>query len=255
MIIDNHSNPSAVEMLGKASRYTGAHLVLNRENLGVAVALNQGIATASEKQFRWVLTLDQDTVVAPNLVANLVAEYSRANTKQNVAVIGSNYWMGSSRRTELPFNRVRVETIERPYVITAGSLFSLAAVAEVGPFRDRLFIDYVDVEFCFRARSRGFLVLCLVSPFMWQPIGNTVTKSFLGRRMSSSHHSAERRYSMTRNFIVVTRGYWRREPAWVLAELLHWTRSLIGLILLEDQRSQKLSRMLSGVRDGLTSRI
>jgi len=38
-------------------------------------------------------------------------------------------------------------------VITSGSLLPLATYADIGPFREEFFIDFVDTDYCFRARK------------------------------------------------------------------------------------------------------
>ena len=42
--------------------------------------------------------------------------------------------------------------------ITSGSIVRTDVFAVVGAFDDKLFIDAVDTEFCFRCRSKGYLV-------------------------------------------------------------------------------------------------
>jgi rhamnosyltransferase len=39
------------------------------------------------------------------------------------------------------------------FLISSGCVISRAAFAKIGPFDEKLFIDHVDIEYCFRARA------------------------------------------------------------------------------------------------------
>ena len=50
--------------------------IYNKENLGIAHALNQILDYAASNNYEWALTLDQDSVASPNLI-QVFAKYVR----------------------------------------------------------------------------------------------------------------------------------------------------------------------------------
>ena len=139
---------------------SNVHLILNPKNEGVARALNQGAEWAATQACRWILTLDQDTVVDQHMVDSLCAVYQDIPDPFSVAIIGSNYTDAAIREPFLPLNgNIKDSWLEVKTTITSGSLLPLSAFRQIGPFREELFIDFVDFEYCLRARSKGFVSL------------------------------------------------------------------------------------------------
>ena len=48
------------------------------------------------------------------------------------------------------------------YVITSGSIITIAAYKEIGPFNNEMFIDFIDIEWCLRARKKNLKLLLLI---------------------------------------------------------------------------------------------
>ena len=61
-----------------------------------------------------------------------------------------------------------------------------------------LFIDSVDLDWCFRASARNWVMAGADKPRQHQPIGNNVL-SFAGFSTRIRQHDPERYYTMTRN--------------------------------------------------------
>jgi rhamnosyltransferase len=143
--------------------------------------------------------------------------------------------------------------IEAVNVITAGSFVSLTVAGRIGGFREGLFVDYVDTEFCLRARARGYRVLASRAPAMTHRIGQPTERWIGPRAVHPTNHSAVRRYYITRNRFYVWRKYWRAEPRYVAKDMLATHKELVKLLLFEQDRPAKLRAMAAGLRDGLRS--
>ncbi|MDD5298394.1 MAG: glycosyltransferase family 2 protein [Rhodocyclaceae bacterium] len=225
----------------------GVELMANPENLGVAAALNQGLAWAHHRGFLWLVTLDQDSHIYPNLVETLTG-IALSLDKQPM-VVGGNYL--DPRNGRLAANREGVVPYEvRKTVITSGSLVSVEAAIAIGGFREDYFIDQLDHEFCLRARRHGYQVLISRKPVMDHSVGEEggVRLPFLG---TLPNHSPLRKYYITRNSLVTILEYWREEPDWCARRLI---RLLLGFLLmgvLEQNRLDKIRAFLAGVRDAM----
>jgi rhamnosyltransferase len=246
LIVDNGSTE---EELIPVRRLVGdgvAQSILNGANEGLAKALNQGLAWGEDRGLQWIVTVDQDTMPRPNLVVAGGQVYDAHHSKP-VAVIGAG-WVD---RPEKSPDCDDPGGIEVACVITSGSLHSVAPWRALGGFREDFFVDYVDTEFCLRARASGYMVAraCLLT--MTHAIGKPTFRRMVFRTVTPSNHSRIRRYFITRNRIRVWRTYARREPAYVRFDIRAFVKELIKLLLFEDDRPAKLWAVARGVRDGL----
>jgi rhamnosyltransferase len=139
--------------------------------------------------------------------------------------------------------------------ITSGSLVRCEVLRRVGLFEERLFIDFVDHEFCLRLRRHGWLVVEAADVVLAHSMGSSQVRSVLGRRMVFTHHSPLRRYYITRNQLEVSaRNLWF-DPRWACRHLLHLAFGSVVVVLFEEQRLAKLQAVLRGVFDFATRRF
>jgi rhamnosyltransferase len=226
-------------------------LIKNSENLGVAAALNQGVSIALASGFHFALTLDQDSVPGPDVLSLLAGVYANACRCFPVALVGSSFSPDFiPSRSAVPTQCGRA-WVEKETVITSGSLMALEAYAVVGPFRDDLFIDHVDSEYCLRARTRGYAVVKAAEITMRHEIGYRAVHRLLGLSLATSNHSPLRRYYQARNLFVLIRTYYRTEPKWIAKALFSWTRSNVHMLMFESGRAKKLRGTLTGIVHGL----
>jgi rhamnosyltransferase len=253
VILDNGSGENSSQQLRTLGGTLGIHLILNSRNEGVAHALNQGMRWAESQGCDWALTLDQDTLVADDFVQTLSNIYDSVPENKKPAIIGSNYidpikgnqFAAFDGNNDSAWKEVKT-------VITSGSLISLSAYRAIGPFREELFIDCVDFEYCLRARGKGFHVIMACRPLMQHGIGATTLHKLPWKRTGTSNHSAIRRYYMTRNQIVLAREYLGREPVWMLSALYRHLKDLILMCFFEKDVFHKLRFTILGLLDGIT---
>jgi len=254
VIVDNHSDEEAVHMLRALCQAENAELIENKENLGIAAALNQGVTRAIELGYSWALTLDQDSWPEPRLVDALDKIYASHPEREKVKMIGSNYILPATGHMAFEPGSTTPSFIETECVITSGSLMSLKAFEEVGPFREDFFIDQVDDEYCLRLRSYGYKVLISSKPLMIHSCGNVSIRKHLWREVCSNH-SPLRRYYITRNRLILYRIYACKEPYWVK----HSLRTMLGeirlIILCEDRKIKKLLAILLGILHAILGRM
>jgi rhamnosyltransferase len=131
----------------------------NGENVGLGAALNYAMMSARERGYSHVLLLDQDTVPAPETVKALWAMV-RAS-RSSMAALGPTLLPPfDAGYKPVWYSHRRPSTLNRSQAVnflpTSGSLVSIEAWEAVGPFREDFFIDGIDVEWCYRAWSKGF---------------------------------------------------------------------------------------------------
>jgi rhamnosyltransferase len=137
-------------------------------------------------------------------------------------------------------------------VITSGSLIPLAAHAAVGPFREEFFIDHVDLEYCFRARAKGFRVIRTQKAIMLHAIGAYTQHKWLWMKRWTTNHSADRRYYIARNGTVMLREYGNYPLGlWRLKSFRRCLRLCKRVAMYEDAKATKIAAVAQGWWDGL----
>ena len=254
IVVDNSSSTITLNALRRPPAEQGISLIQNHENRGVATALNQGLSLAREHGFNWALLLDQDTIPGADIADRLLEACRDFPDPNMLAIIGANYFHGTTGRLRWPQDLFSAPSwMERKVVITSGSLVSLNAYQVIGPFRDEYFIDCVDLEYCLRARAKGFKVIVTRRPLMTHDIGQPTFHRLLGRRVGTTNHSALRRYYLVRNHIALAKEYVAAEPLWILASLGRVFRSTLTCALFERDRLLKAKYTALGLLDGLRS--
>ncbi|MGM8227447.1 glycosyltransferase family 2 protein [Cellvibrio sp. ARAG 10.3] len=190
---------------------------VNHQNLGLAAAYNQGVEFGRTQGASHILLFDQDSCPSPTMVKELVDAWEQTEQRGlRVAAAGPNY-TDAKGRYQSPFVKiqglklVRVpcgqgETVEVDHLISSGCLISMEAIDDVGAFEDQLFIDYVDTEWCLRARQHGYALLGVGAADMEHDLGESYLTVF-NRRVPS--HSPLRHYYLIRN------GCWLISRPWV----------------------------------------
>ncbi len=273
VLVDNGSDAGTLEMLRElAAADRRIEVIENRANLGVARALNLGAARAAERGFTWLLLLDQDSEVEPELVEALFTARAAFPDPERLALIGAGFEEPARRRPDhaAPASAAGADAAEDPpggtlglppwqeveTAITSGSLLSVATYRRIGAFRDELFIDYVDVDYCRRARAAGYAIAITRRPLMAHAIGAPTAHRWLWLEKWTRNHSVDRQYYIARNDTVMLREGGRYPyGAWALKSLARRLRSAKRVLLYEDAKARKLAALGHGWWDGLRGHL
>jgi len=254
VIVDNGSDDGEIRMLQELAASPLITLVQNFDNLGIARALNIGIQRAIALKFMWVLLLDQDSWIDDDMVQTLIGVHAAFPDRDKLAVIGSGF-----RATDDALRDRTAESDgweEAESVITSGSLIPLKAHAAIGEFREEFFIDYVDTEYCLRARAKGYRVIRTRKPTMSHAIGAITRHRVLWINKWTFNHSADRRYYIARNDTVLLREYGHYAYGlWALKSFGRCVRLCKRIALYEQMKTQKIFAVAQGWWDGVRGRM
>lgn len=134
------------------------------ENVGQGAGLNAVIEAAAAVGCAHIILFDQDSTPGPGLAASLLQRFvALAHESSRLAALGPllvppealgflpiKYWRRRQRTGE-PAGPVE-------FLPTSGTLLSIDAWRDIGPFRADYFIGGIDVEWGFRAWARGWAV-------------------------------------------------------------------------------------------------
>lgn len=208
------------------------------ENVGIARALNIGAARAFAAGFDCLLTMDQDSQAAADLVARLVQ--CREALTGSVGIIAPFH---QTKAVRLGPSRALCSEVMTP--MTSGCLLELAAWYTVGPFRDDFFIDFVDNEYCLRLRREGYRVVRANQAVLIHAVGDIKRYGPL----IATNHSPVRRFYKTRNRFVVNREYRQDFRLHCLIDRVRMIKEIGSIVLFEGEKWAKLRMMWQGWQD------
>ena len=187
-------------------------IIRNKVNVGLAAAQNMALSQCVQLQVDFVLFLDQDSIPDADLVEKLL-EADQRLVKSGIAVgaVGP-LLVDADTGTTWPYLSAgwfRTRENTRPdsrgvcrtdMLYSSGSLVRLAHFSTVGYFMEPLFIDHVDLEWCYRASRHGLGFFGVPAIQMKHRMGSGHIR-FLGRLHPI--HSASRDYYVFRNSVIL----------------------------------------------------
>lgn len=221
------------------------YYVKNEENLGIAKALNTGCNFAIELNANWVLTLDQDSTPSKTLISELCSVVY-GNMDNNVAAVGPKFKFFENEIVEVEAITNEVDTL-----ITSGCLMNLSAYKKVGGFKESLFIDSVDIEFCFNLRKNGYKIFQNNGVLLSHNIGNSAfhVKLFGKKIMTVTNHNYIRQYYIARNSLKVFSEYKEIFPKEAKKLKYRWLKQVVSVIFFEKNKLKKIKSIFLGIKD------
>lgn len=244
VFVDNGSkNKDYNQLLNPQYKYV---LINNQHNKGIACALNQIMNYAEKHGYTQVLTLDQDSVCTPNMVTTLI-QYSNNN-------VGIVCPITEDRNFKEDFSYLNGKgVIEIDWCITSGSLTNVRAWKKAGGFDERLFIDWVDWDFCIALKHKGFKILRTENAKLIHELGNgTFWAQLFGKWRMILNRPAKRYYYVYRNRIYLARKWPEISMKEQLCEL--WWQTMTCMKY-EQHRMSNLWAFIQGIIMGLTMQI
>lgn len=266
IIVDNTPAVKADEVVNDYNVKT--EIIYLYENKGIAAAQNRGIERAIEANATHILLLDQDSIFVEGGVGILIAtlqERARAGHLlaaccalpfDSIHVDGFPLILEKSGwpyRVESEFFQEEMKVL---HSISSGSLFSVSILREVGLMNEGLFIDYVDIEWCLRAKYFGYDILVVNKARLKHSLGNSLRKiSCFGINRYFISYPMERYYYQIRNFIVIAKLkhvtwkwiFWHLPSAMLLKPLL--------AILLSNERLKITAVLFKGMFHGFSQKL
>jgi rhamnosyltransferase len=259
-LIDNKSSDKVRDWISQQGPFRNVHITLLSENLGLAAAQNAGIHLARKQGCSHLVLLDQDSVPANDMVASLLdALRGLMQRGKKVAAVGPVAMDGKSLQPR-PFIRigwtgmrpVRCEEggsescVQVDFLMSSGMLLPLASLESVGGMDESLFVDNVDLDWCFRAAANGLGLYGVCNAKMLHNVGDGlyVSRLFVGRPII--RHAPVRLFYMTRNRILLYRRSYT-PAAWILQDLFRLAIKFALFSIVVPPRLQNMRMMLAGM--------
>ncbi len=243
VIVVDDGSPSGQQLLDEVAQ-RGVQVLQHDANRGIAAALNTGVraALASEGTGA-ILTVDQDSQIADDFVADLLDTWAGAErTGLRVGLVAPEHVTG------LPDQRAG-----RP-PIQSGQLIPVTTLRRVGDFDEDLFIDGVDDDYALRCLDDGLALVVAAGLTLSHHLGDTDEVNLAGRTVTLTRSAPFRYYFLTRNRIRLVGKHGRRHPRWAAGQVAGVVGHLGKVLVLDPGRGPRAREAWHGVRDGVRGR-
>lgn len=157
------------------------------KNYGIAYAQNCGIEKAISLGTDWILLSDQDTVFPQNYVESFSQKTEKCGKEKIYAPSFFNEVKNQKEPVSVSMSKSLVpsgtEPIKVRHAISSGMIFNKIVFEKTGGMSEKLFIDYVDFEFCWRAKSFGIETLIFPDIVIYHNLGDSY-KKVLGKKIT-----------------------------------------------------------------------
>ena len=244
-VVSDDASPATFDELLRSSPVP---VIRHREREGIARSLNIGLANALESGAQWLLTVDQDSDLPPQYINRLLATAT------------------SAHEAGLPVGVVAAETVNIPgtdlgyptrheagHLVTAeifqsGSLWNVAALAEIGGFNESFGLDAVDAAACLRLRERGYRIVLAAGSSFHHRYGEGTPIRIFGRTVISTGHSPDRRTGMVHNRLRLLPAEARQDPAQAWRSLRRLAVNTALAVSVEGDRWENTKATIRGFR-------
>lgn len=240
VIVDNSDGDDS-QKIKQYSERNGCSLILNDRNLGIAAAQNQGISFALDHGYDYVLLLDQDSILCEGFVQKLLS-YTIID---NMAVV-SGRAIDSRNKDVSNTNIKNLSYIEQRDLMSSGALIHRNIIESVGLFEESLFIDCVDFEWGWRAKSLGLKLLLVREAYFSHTIGD-------GHHRYERLPSPIRHYYQTRNIsYMLTRHYVPK--LWKIKQIFFFIPKIIKILIFGSNKRKRIGYIFKGIYDFIRNR-
>jgi len=227
--------------------------IFNDGNLGVAKAQNIGLRRAIAENADYCLIFDQDSLPEPDMVQNMYDDYQLLLRQGNkIAAIGPVPINKQTGKAYEPRVQQRASFENADWIlkvnelISSGLLVERATLEDVGLMDERLFIDGVDHEWCWRAKEKGYACALTYHAKLEHMLGEGDRK-IMGARIAIT--SPFRVFYQYRNYIYLCRR--KYVPTyWKLNNGVKYAIKLFYYPLFVAPRTVYLRNMINGIRAG-----
>lgn len=232
LVVDNGSVDESVEQLRLS--YPELEILELHNNFGYAEGNNLGIRHVLSNGTNYVLILNNDTLVHPDMLTELV-KVAEANPK--IGMVGPKVYCtdpmnhlfaagsfvdwksgklnhrGQFDSDELHSELINTEVVD--FLVGCGVLIRKQLIEEIGAFNPAYYLNYEDVELGIKAWRSGFQVWFAPKAVMWHKVSATLGIA-----------SPANTYYMTRNALLF---FWKNTSG--------FGRLVVVLIILRTMRS------------------
>lgn len=208
------------------------------ENIGLCKALNYGMKQAKSAGFEWTLIMDEDSSLNTNILS-VYQEYIEKNDCDGVGVLAPVHL--HDRSLERTFEGTR----EIPWSMTSGCFYNVDTFFKFNGFKEELFVDGLDIDYCYKIRRGGCRVVELADARINHKPGETRSLCLAGIEIKYGVASPWRYYMQARAIVWLIMKYHS------LRELARYGMKWIKVLFLFTDKKTYIKYMIRGTKEGI----
>ncbi|MEY8215934.1 MAG: glycosyltransferase family 2 protein [Colwellia sp.] len=249
VVVDNSPNQVLLDL-----SLSEDHIIYNSQNVGIAKAQNLGIEAALNQDADFICFFDQDSKIPTNFYSDMIygkdpkvhSVYCPVVVDEKTGQELPSFKLSKLGLPEKIYNKNSIKNVSVDLAISSGSVVSSNTFRITGLMDDKLFIDLVDFEWCFRCIHHNIPIVCIPTVQLLHSIGDRESKVPFG----GSVHSPFRTYYKTRNpFYLLTKFHIPFLYSFKL--ILSSNIQLFLSVVFGQNRRQHFQSGYKGIRDGL----
>lgn len=238
IILDNSRESHYTQLrkvfTNKTPKYTYIHF---QENIGFCKALNYGMKIAYERQYKWALLMDADS----SFLTNIIDEYRKylSHLDPQIAVLSPVHIHDRSNAAE--YTGIRYVK----WAMTSGCLYNVEVFHEQGGFMNELFVDGLDIDYCYRVRKAGYRIMQCGKALLKHHPAQTKEFKIFGKSLLKYGVSSPWRYRLQARSLVWLFLFYHQMPD-VVRYFWRWFKVLFFF----ENKKEYVLEMLVGTREG-----
>lgn len=208
----------------------------------ISHALNFAWKYAEDNGYKYLLTMDQDSVFEDFSIflENTIYNVNAPNGIWIPLMVNGNQSL--KQDSSVKFKEVF-------FGITSGMLLELSVIGKVGGWNEAFVIDGVDCEFCFHANKVGINIFCFLNVKMIHQLGEYKKVHMRNRSFELRNYSPQRYYQIYRNHVILMRLF-PEQKQFINTCRYYWGGMIKWIFLFEKQRFRKIFLILKGIIEG-----
>ncbi len=237
IVLDNHSADGSPEAI--RSSFPGVQIIQLEENLGYAGNNNVGIQAALEEGADWVFVLNEDTVLDPECLSNLVKvgesdpkigilgpmvyHHDEPEVIQSAGGIFGPYWESIHLAKNEPDKGQFSSAHPVEWISGCAIMVRREVIEQIGKIDERFFYYWEETEWCLRAGKAGWRIVHVPEAKIWhkgvqrdyRPKPSVTYYSTRNRLlMLAKHHAPLQAWIVAWIQILRTLTSWSLRPKW-----------------------------------------
>lgn len=176
------------------------------ENQGISIRLNQASRLAISEGYDKLLTMDQDSSFLEENIDKYFRDIKNFKDAENVANFGLEY-----NKVAIACDTKEIIFEEVDHLITSCSVINLNLFEKIGGFDENLFIDGVDIDYCYASMKNCYKNIQFKNNFFKHSLGEPVRRASIVSlyliKKNRVIHSPLRAYYMYRNTLYLEKKY------------------------------------------------
>ena len=231
-------------------------------NQGIAKAQNEAMKKALHTNPDFIVFSDQDSIFETNYISKLIELYDKIGDKKLAAI--TPFIIDDKTKEQLLFVkrksifRIKFDIADKEIdffrvneAINSGLFVNVSCLKDIGLFDEKLFLDWVDFEWCWRAQKKRYNIYGTKIVKLSHDLGND-KKKFMGKNYTLNHDY--RYYYIIRNGIFLS----LRSNFNVFLKLnilFNTLRYLFGFILFSHNKYTLFKLLMLAIKNGIKGKM